>query len=296
MERLRVRAHGIDFTCLKVGDGARLVLLLHGFPDDAGSMLPLAERFAADGYTAVAPWMRGYPPSGVSPDGRYRLRDLGADAAALVEALGFRQAVLVGHDWGAASSYLAVNLAPERFSHLVALSVPPNRMFLRGLGRFPAQRARSWYMGFFQLPFSERRVRRDDLAFIDTLWADWSPGWTPPPGRLDEVKATLVAPGALDAALAYYRELGRLLVRHPRDAAETWEVGARPIRVPTLLMVGERDGCIGPEIFADTRGCFDAPHRVEIVPAAGHFLPLEATDRVYSAAREWITLGPSSGG
>ena len=60
---LSVEANGIDFECLRAGDGDRLALCLHGFPDDAGSMRPVLERLADAGFTAVAPYIRGYAPT-----------------------------------------------------------------------------------------------------------------------------------------------------------------------------------------------------------------------------------------
>ena len=79
----RVRANGIEFECLRWGDGDRLALCLHGFPDDPGTMGPLAERLVDAGFTVVAPYMRGYGPTGPAPDGRYSPGALGNDALAL---------------------------------------------------------------------------------------------------------------------------------------------------------------------------------------------------------------------
>ena len=84
---LSVEANGLEFECLRAGDGDRLALCLHGFPDDAGSMRPLLERLADAGFTAVAPYTRGYAPTDPAPDGDYSARALGADAVALAEAL-----------------------------------------------------------------------------------------------------------------------------------------------------------------------------------------------------------------
>lgn len=269
MERRVIQANGLRFTTLQAGDGA-LALCLHGFPDDAGSMVPLLEGLAARGFLAVAPYMRGYRPTELAADGDYSIPTLGADAVALVGALGRRRALVIGHDWGAVAAYAAAAQAPERFRGLVALSVPPLRTFLRNLSGTQARR--SWYMGLFQVPLlAERALLRRDLALVDRLWRAWSPGWTPPPGRIAEVKATLRRPGAARAALAYYRGLKR-----PR----AWSLAATPLRVPGRLLVGARDGCVGPEVFSGAEAAFAAPCSVTVVPDAGHFLPLEAPEIV----------------
>jgi pimeloyl-ACP methyl ester carboxylesterase len=207
-DRERVRANGLEFECLRRGDGDRLALCLHGFPDDAGTMEPLLDRLAGAGFTAVAPYLRGYRPSDPAPDGDYTMTAVAADAIELVEALGFEEAVYVGHDWGAAAGYAAGAIAPERFSHLVALAVPPN--FVDAAADSPRQWLRSWYQFFFQLPaLPERALRTRNFALVEWLWRTWSPSWEYPDERIAAVKETFDRPGTVEAALAYYRQFGR---------------------------------------------------------------------------------------
>jgi pimeloyl-ACP methyl ester carboxylesterase len=162
-----IRANGVHFAYLDAGQGP-LVLCLHGFPDTAWSFVPLLERLAAAGYRTVAPFMRGYPPSGPAPDGDYRVITLGRDALALIEALGAHRAVLVGHDWGAAATYIAAALAPERVDRMVTAAVPHLRRFL--LWPNLRQLKRSRYMGFFQLRgIPERRIVADDFKWLRAL-------------------------------------------------------------------------------------------------------------------------------
>ena len=118
-EKGKVTANGIEFHYIEKGEGP-LMLLLHGFPDHASSFAPQLESFAEAGYRAVAPYMRGYAPTGPSPDEKYFGVHLGLDVVALIEALGYDDAVVLGHDWGAAAAYGAAVLAPERVSKLIA--------------------------------------------------------------------------------------------------------------------------------------------------------------------------------
>ena len=115
---LSVEANGIDFECLRAGAGDRLALCLHGFPDDAGSMRPVLDRLADAGFTAVAPYMRGYAPTDPAPHGDYSAGALGSDAVALADVLSGTLdvaggPVLVGHDWGAVAAYAADRTDPD---------------------------------------------------------------------------------------------------------------------------------------------------------------------------------------
>lgn len=277
-----VRANGLEFTVHVRGDGPRLALLLHGFPDDAGSMLPLAERLAAQGYTAAAPFMRGYAPTERPADGRYGAAALGQDALELISALGHARATVVGHDWGAVAGYAAATLDPGRVERLVALSIPPPRVFLRNLARHPGQLGRSSYMALFQVPWvPERVLRANGLAMIDKIWTRWASSFTPPPGRLEEVKRTLSTPGTLSAALGYYRAL-----RAPSRA--DLRLARSRVGAPTLVVTGDADGCMALGAFDGLDDGFVAPRRFVVLPGVGHFAPLEATDEV----ARLITGGP----
>src|SRR4029077_7072562 len=108
MDEGRITANGVDFTCLTEGpDDGPLALCLHGFPDTAWGWRHLLPELAAAGYHAVAPFLRGYAPTAVPPDGRYQSAAVARDANELHGALGGgSDAVLIGHDWGAVASYV----------------------------------------------------------------------------------------------------------------------------------------------------------------------------------------------
>jgi pimeloyl-ACP methyl ester carboxylesterase len=293
-EPQRVTANGVDFAYLEDGpaDGP-LALCLHGFPDHAPSFEPMLAALAGAGYHAVAPWMRGYAPTALAPDGNYQIASLGLDAIALADAFApDGDAVVVGHDWGASAAYVACAHAPERFCKLVALAVP----HFSGLGALlvkPAQLKRSWYVFFFQLPLADLAVPLDDYAVIDTLWRDWSPGFTPDPAFMRALKDTFSAPGCLDAAIGYYRATFGTTLPDPALADVQAKVGGE-IPVPTLYLHGVDDGCLGVEGVVDDelRPFFPAGLEVELVPGAGHFLHLERPDGVNE--RILAFLGPAA--
>ncbi|RMH42511.1 MAG: alpha/beta hydrolase [Deltaproteobacteria bacterium] len=281
-----VDVRGERFAYLAAGPAAApLVLCLHGFPDHAPSMWPLVVRFASAGYRAVAPWLRGYAPSTLA--GPYDADQLAADAIGLADALSAPGAPvrIVGHDWGAVATYAALAAAPGRFAAAVALSVPHPLAFFANLRRYPGQLVRSRYMLYFQLPhLPERALERSDGALVDRLWRAWSPGYALPPDSRRALLACLRA--SSPAPIAYYRALARPL---PAAIARARRLAARPIADPVLYLHGADDGCIAPDVAAGQRQWFRGPLRSQVIPDAGHFLPLEATDTVADAALAWFT-------
>lgn len=272
-----VTANGIDFAVLECGAGP-LAMCLHGFPDTAHTWRHLLPRLADAGFRAVAPFMRGYAPTAVPGDGYYQTGALSADANALHEALGGdADAVLVGHDWGAPAVYGAAASAPERWSKVVGMAVPPGPALGAAFLTDTDQLKRSWYMFFFQHPLSGIVVPADDLAFIDMIWADWSPGFDAT-DDLVHVKDALRDPSNLTAALGYYRATLGNGARHP-DYDLIQVAGGGELTQPTLYLHGADDGCIGVGV-AETARAMCPWATVEVIDGAGHFLQLERPDVV----------------
>jgi len=284
----RVTANGIDFAYLEAGpaDGP-LVLCLHGFPDHAPTFRHLLPALAADGFHAVAPWMRGYHPTALAPDERYQSAVLAQDALALLEALSPSGAGhVVGHDWGATAACGAAILAPARVHSMVAMAVPHPAVFGASLVGDWGQRKRSWYMWFFQVAvLPEMTVPSGDFAFIEKLWADWSPGYTPDAGDMARLKATLGQPGVLEAALGYYRQTLDFARQADDLASAQADVSGGRIAVPALFLAGADDGCIDPSLAGESLALCDGPARAEVLDGCGHFLHLEQPERVHAAIR-----------
>ena len=285
---LEVEANGVRFSAIETGpaDGP-LALCLHGFPDAAPTWRHLLPALGDAGLRAVAPWMRGYAPTEVPADGRYQLGAVVADAEALHEQLGGdERAVLIGHDWGAVAAYGIAALEPGRWRRLVTAAVPPAGAIGAGFLSYD-QIKRSFYMWLFQTPFAEIAVGADDLAFIDGLWADWSPGYDAA-ADLPAVKDALRDPANLAAAIGYYRATLGTTPHDPALDREQAALGLTPPQ-PTLYLHGAADGCMGVEL-AESAGAFLAPgSKVEIIPAAGHFLHLEQPEVVNRLILDWVT-------
>lgn len=282
-----VNVDGLDVAYLAAGDSGPLAMCLHGFPDSAHTWRHLMPQLVDGGFRAVAPFLRGYAPTAVPADGRYQTGVLALDAIALHEALGGEgDAVIIGHDWGAPATYGAAGYAPERWSKVVGMAVPPAGAMSAALLGNLTQIKRSWYMFFFQHAIAEYVVGNDDLAFIDMLWADWSPGYAAA-DDIENAKRCLREPEHLAAALGYYRAaLDLRSLDGSLDAVQAATQAVPP--QPTLYLHGEDDGCIGVAVAESSRAAAGEHVSIEIVERCGHFLHLERPDVVNHRIMEFL--------
>lgn len=281
-----VRANGLRFAYLEQGRGP-LVLLLHGFPDNAWSWEYQMPALAAAGYRVVAPFLRGYPPTEVPARGYYDRATLATDVVALIEALDGGQPVrLVAQDWGAAIAYGVLGAFPERVERAVLLAVPHPVEVRRTLRRSPLHVLRSFHWFLFQLPrLPERLCRARDFAFVELLWRLWSPDYAVHRAHVARVKETLRPPGAMEASLAYYRALFDRRRQDPA-LADLRERLDQPIRVPTLVACGSRD--MRAQMLERQRDRFAGRYQTAIVEGAGHFLHREKPDAVNRLILDWL--------
>ncbi len=288
MDHKRVNANGIEFGYLSDGptDGP-LALCLHGFPDTAHTWRYLLPRLADAGFHAVAPFLRGYAPTSVPSDGRYDTGTLALDACDLHRALeGNGDAVIIGHDWGAFATYGAAAIRPELWRRVVTAAVAPQASMADGFFTFDQLR-RSWYVFFFQTPLAEYAVSLDDYAFIDRLWADWSPGFD---GSWDaaRVKEALASPENLTAAIGYYRAMFSGPPDDPASATAQ-AAGGTVAPQPTLYLHGEDDGCMGIDTIGPVADFLAPGSEMVTVKGAGHFMHVERPDEVNDHIIRFIT-------
>jgi pimeloyl-ACP methyl ester carboxylesterase len=272
-ERLEQFRHGalrFDVSDSGPADGP-IVVLLHGFPGSRRTWGAVTALLEAGGARVVAIDQRGYAPRARPPRRRdYRAADVTTDVLRLFHALGVERVHLVGHDWGGFVAWRLAAIAPHRLSGMTVVSTPHPRALLRSLFS-SAQAVRSLYMVFFQLPLIPEAVLRRRLSRL--LTASGLPADT-----AAEYQRFLAAPGALRAALHWYRGMW-LPDRRARAGRSAGGASRRPVRVPTTYLWGNLDPALGRRAAELTARHVTADYRfVEL--DEGHWLPECSPERV----------------
>ncbi len=267
-----------------------IALCLHGFPDTAYGFRKLAPHLVAAGYRVIAPFMRGYVPSSLPSDRAYHLGALMDDALQVLAASNPGAAdVVIGHDWGAVVATGLAAMPDSPFRKAVVMSVPPSATLRAGspklLRLVPRQLLRSWYMGYFQLPFAPER---SESWIVPLLWRRWSPGYDATED-LRHVDAAIGAPDRWRAALGPYRATLRNY-RPPDRYRELHRWWTEPPRLPTLYLHGGEDGCMTAGFTPYVRAALPSGSAALVVGRAGHFLHLEQPAEVGRRIVEF--LGP----
>src|SRR5215217_4691096 len=208
----RLRLH-----CVEAGTGP-LVVLLHGFPEFWYAWRHQLPALADAGYRVVAPDLPGYNTSDKPPRVRdYRPSVLATEVADLIVALGADSAAVAGHDWGGGLAWLLAMQHPELVERLVVLNAPHPIRFLKGL-RSPRQLRRSWYILAFQAPWLPERLLAagDFQALRRALRQQPSRPGAFTAQDIDRYVAAAAQPGALRAAINYYRAAVRAPTPWPR--------------------------------------------------------------------------------
>ena len=272
------RRNGLTFDVRDAGpsDGEPVVLL-HGFPQDSAAWDRVAPALHQHGLRTLAVDQRGYSPM-ARPRGRahYRLRETTADVLALLDAAELDSAHVVGHDWGGIVGWALGAWHPERLRTLTALSVPHPAAMAKAMVSSD-QALRSYYMGLFQLPLlPERLLLAGGGAALRRMLAHGGL----PRDVVDHYVARMREPGALSAALGWYRAI-------PFGARDA--VGR--VRVPTLHLWSTGDAFLSRAGIEASGQFVDAPYRLEILDAVPHWIPELAPGRVAELVTEHVRTG-----
>jgi pimeloyl-ACP methyl ester carboxylesterase len=245
-------------------DDAPAVLLLHGFPDERSLWRHQVPALTQRGFRVVVPDQRGFGASDKPTDvGAYAMGFLVGDMLAVLDHLDIDRAHVVGHDWGAAVAWVLATLAPDRVDHLVALSVGHPASFAAAGYE---QREKSWYMLLFQFPgIAEQWLSADDFRNLRQ--------WSQHPDA-DAVTDRLKEDGALTAGLGWYR------ANLPPETLLSGPPDLPPVTAPTMGIWSDGDMALTEASMTGSAAHVTGPWRYERIDGVGHWIPLEAPDRL----------------
>jgi pimeloyl-ACP methyl ester carboxylesterase len=267
------------------------VILLHGFPDDVHAYDGVAPPLAGDGCRVLVPWLRGYGPTrfldAATPRSGQQAA-LGADLRDFMDALGIRQAILAGYDWGGRAACVVAALWPERVRGLVSIT-GYNIQDIANATK-PASAAaeyRHWYQWYFHTERGRAGLTQNRHDICRLLWKLWSPNWTFDDATYLRTGESFDNPDFVDVVIQSYRHRYGATPGDPVLEPIEQRLAAQPkIAVPTIVLHGEADGVGPPQNSVHHARHFTSRYERRVIPVAGHFLPNEAPQAVVQAICE----------
>lgn len=276
-----ITTNGVKLHYVTQGSGP-LMLMLHGFPEFWYSWRKQIPEFAQD-HKVVALDLRGYNDSD-KPESQsaYVMAEFIKDIEGVIRGLGYDRCLLVGHDWGGAIAWSFAYAHPEMVERLIILNLPHPAKFAQGF-RTPQQLLRSSYIFFFQLPLlPELLIQLNDFQPLEAAFKGMAIDKSAISEEdIEAYKNAIAKPGALTAALNYYR--------NPfQQGITTTDWGV--LEVPTLMIWGENDIALGKELTYGTEK-YVRNLRIQYIPNCSHWVQQERSDLVNQSMREFLAAG-----
>ncbi len=271
-----------ELLCVDVGDltfdvradgpeDGRPVLLLHGFPQTSASWAAVTPLLTEAGLRTYAPDQHGYSPGARPAEvDAYASTNLAQVTADLMTAMDVPRADVVGHDWGANVAWTLAAWHPDRVRSLTAVSVPHPAAYTAAYRADPEQKERSGYIRlFWQAGKAEEVLLADDGRRLRRMLTGAEGETGVPAEAVDEYVAVLSAPGALTAALNWYRAM---------------RGGERvdPVGVPTTYVWSSGDIAIGRTAAEACCGYVTGDYRFVELPGS-HWIPEQAPEELAAA-------------
>lgn len=282
-----VEANGLTFEVDKCGSGDKLAICLHGFPEHSFSWRYQLPMLANMGFEAWAPNLRGYGKSSRPPlIEDYKLDNLMADVGALIDASGKKEVVLLAHDWGAVIAWQFAIEKIRPLTKLVICNVPHPGPMTRLIKDSWAQKRKSWYVFFFQLPrLPERMLGKNNAKPIaDAIFNSSVDKSRFPPEVLEVYRRNADQPGALTAMVNYYRALLKFRKSTPPEQMPK-------IEVPTLMLWGEDDVALTKESTYGTEE-FVTDLTIRYLARVSHWVQQEAPEACNAMIKAFLEEEP----
>ncbi|HEY4044059.1 MAG TPA: alpha/beta hydrolase [Rhodopila sp.] len=293
-----VRTAVLDIGYLEAGpaDG-RAVILLHGWPSDVHDYDDVAPPLAQAGYRVLVPWLRGFGPTRFLHPATPRSGQqaaLGTDLRDFMDALGIRNAVLVGYDWGGRAACVVAALWPERVSGLVAITGYAIQDIAAGARPGPAeQEYHYWYQWYFHTDRGMAGLTANRVEIARLLWHLWSPHLAFDEATIRATAESFANPDFVGVTIQSYRHrYGNAPGDPAYDDLEARLARLPAIAVPTIVLHGADDGVAPPELSIPRDRLFNRLIERRQIPRAGHFLSREDPDEVTAAVTRLAGMTP----
>lgn len=271
IERLEIDANDLTFSARAAGPHlGRPVLLLHGFPQTSWCWRPQLVLLGSAGYRAVAPDQRGYAAGARPPSvADYALPRLVADVLAIADTMQMPTFDLVGHDWGGMVAWVVASRHSDRVRSLTVVSTPHPQALRAAPAQHGTSRGDPSEFGtLFQRPDEpEQLLLGSDGSGSGLRDLLVSNGLAPE--MAGEYVATLAEPGALTAALNWYRAMSEADVS-----------GLPPVVVPTLYIWSTGDLALGRAAAEATVEWVAGRYRFDVLEGVSHWVPEEAPEEL----------------
>ena len=273
-----VRVGDLTFSTRIAGEGDRLVLLLHGFPQTSWMWRDVIPALAAEGYRVAAPDQRGYSP-GARPEAveEYGIDALTGDVVGLAAALGHDRLDVIGHDWGGAVAWGTAARFPEKVRSVTSVSTPHPTALVEAMG-FPSgdQANKSSYMALFgaEKGKGEAVLLAGGADGLRGVYESWGLG-TQPADDVEAYVRVLSVEETLCGALNWYRR------------GFEW-AALEPVDVPALYVWGTEDVALGREGAELTEKYVRGPYRFVVLEGVDHWVAEHAGDRLLAELKEHL--------
>jgi pimeloyl-ACP methyl ester carboxylesterase len=276
-----IETNGIKLHIVQKGDSeSPLVLLLHGFPEFWYGWRQQIDFLAGMGFRVVVPDQRGYnlsdKPKGIDA---YRIDNLTLDIIGLIDALKYKKATIIGHDWGGMIAWQLAIKYPERLEKLIILNIPHPKVMKKTLLKNWRQKRKSWYIFFFQIPwFPEFILSRINFALLRKVLIKSSRRGTFSETDLKQYQEAWSKKNALRSMINWYRAAFRTMFE---KSVKSY------IDIPTLLIWGMKDFALisdmaQPSIDLCRKG------RLVFIEEASHWVQHEEPDRVNLLIKDFL--------
>jgi epoxide hydrolase 4 len=272
-ERQLVKINDVILHIVKAGpEDGELIVLLHGFPEFWYGWHNQIDALAEAGYRVLIPDQRGYNGSDKPKEVyQYTIEKLVGDVNGLIRWAGRDSAYVIGHDWGAMVAWWLAILNPRRVKKLGILNVPHPQVFGSTVGKDPEQTLRSWYAGFFQLPFlPEAFLSAANYEGAAQVLKGSSKPDTFSKEDIERYREAWAKPGAIRSMLNWYRAYVQIPPAKPDNMR---------LKMPVLMIWGMKDLALSSKMAAPSIALCDNG-RLVTIPDATHWVQHDAADQV----------------